>query len=367
MTNKAWVTGISPTLNAPGGLVFDTNGDFFYTSGNTISQRHADKSSVQSFGVADGVLAPAQLSFDEDRHLWVANRPGNNILRIRTDPMNRLVRTKIDKLTSPRGVVFDRDPVTNRPYIYVADQTHVYRFRLHDTVYVDVKVLNETLLNAAGTATNKTQSGFTMRVTRDFNRLKAVLEQADIQPVLRGVTYIGDPNSGVGNHINGTLSTDFAPAITGEERTLLGTSRAASNRDINVYYIHNFVDTGNPPLIQGVNGFTYTNDYSTDGGPPINNLTRSALVMARYSTANGSSGAIDTTLTHEMGHFLLDNFADPIGPGEHHGAGICGAGAPLSNFLMYKNGCLNRWTITPDEKTNMRTNTDEGAVFVELF
>jgi hypothetical protein len=134
-----------------------------------------------------------------------------------------------------------------------------------------------------------------------------------------------------------------------------------------VYYIHNFVDTGNPPIIQAVNGFTYTNDYSTDGGSPIDNLMRSALVMARYSTANGSSGAIDTTLTHEMGHFLLDNFADQIGPGEHHGSGFCGAGAPLSNFLMYKNGCFNRWTITPDEKTNMRTNTDEGAVFVELF
>jgi hypothetical protein len=146
---------------------------------------------------------------------------------------------------------------------------------------------------------------------------------------------------------------------------LLGANRSANAFAINVYYVNHYRE-GSPAHSTNINGETYTNDAF----PSIPN-TRTGFIVSVYAAplAGGTllTGAIDSTDAHELGHFLLDNYHDMVGPGEHHGDGLCGAaGGPNRFYLMYGTGCTMRRFLDPAECTNIKTNTDE-SVYVEQF
>jgi hypothetical protein len=376
-----WLTnlglgGTSAGASDPAGFTFNNAGQFFFTaSPSKIEQYSAAKALVQEFTSADGLSRPAQVVFDEAQTLWVANRDANNVLRIRTDPMNKLVRQKISGVTAPRGLAFDRDPVTNNAVMYVADQTEVYRFRVYDSVHLNVKVLNEALVSPSGVRTS--QADFQARVVRDANFAADAFKQCGIEVVLDGVTFIADPNAAA-NGGDGSVLRDGATALTTEENILLGTSRSPNSFAVNLYYVHHFAEPNPlPPPMQRtavLNGFTYTNDYFT--GIPNN---RTGIIVARFTAPFGMpggalvGGAIDSTDGHELGHFLLDQFANTVGPGEHWGPQVGQPGCtPAQDPMGYRfnlmrgSGCATRWTITPAECTNILTNLDESA-YVEQF
>ena len=357
--DTGWLTGLglggnTAAASQPAGFTFNTAGEFFFTAQSTIQHYRADRTLIQSFTSSDGLEHPAQIEVDEGDTLWVANRDGGNVLRFRTDPANLLTREKISGLSSPRGLALDRDPSTNDPWIYVADQHEIYRFRVYDTVHVDIKVLNETLTSpTSGTVIS--QAEFERRVRRDFAQARAILTQCGIEVVVGRVIFIPDPNSNDGAV---EAVTSCQPLPTTEEQNVLGASRSAGNLDINVYYINHFV-VGGIPI--GRNGESFTNDCYTS----LNNQTGGGVMLARFSGNPLRGGAIDNTGAHELIHFLLDNFVQAGFTGEHRGAG-CGAGDADSFFIMHGTGCSRRYLLSAAECTDILTNSDESE-FVELF
>ena len=348
--------GDTAAASRPAGLTFSTTGEFFFTAQSTIQHYDASKNLVQAFTQADGLDHPAQIETDENDTLWVANRDGNNVLRIRTDPANKLIREKVSGITSPRGLAFDRDPNTNEPWLYVADQTEIYRFRVYDTVHVNITVLEEALMSPlSGTVTSK--ADFEKRVRRDFNQARTIFTQCGIEMLLEGITFVADPNSDSGR-VN--ASSVCTPLPTPEMQMLLGTNRSANPLAINLYYINHFLILGMPiPR----NGESITNDCYTS----LNNQTGGGVVIARFSALPAGTltgGAVDNTVAHEIGHFLLDSFMNPVGPGEHRDVG-CGTNTNRFH-IMHGTGCSTRYTLDPLECTDIRTNMDESE-FVELF
>lgn len=364
--DTTWLTGLglggdSPAASKPGGLAFNTSGEFFFTAQSNIKHYNASKELVQSFTPADGLNHPAQIETDGPQAIWVANRDGNNVLRIRTNPADRLVRVKVSGIGAPRGVALDRDPVSNDPWVYVADQREVYRFRVYDTVHLDVKVLDEARTSPSGVVTSRTE--FEARVRRDVATSTAVFGQCGIEVVIDRVLFIPDPN-GTGGQVGTSSSCTGMP--TQSEQGVLGASRSSNPLALNVYYIRNFL---NGISTVGVNGTAYTNDCWTN----LNNQMQGGVLIATYSsyTVGGplSGGAIDNTQAHEVGHFLLDNFNNG-GPGnlEHYGLG-CGATDPKRFRIMHGTGCSERFTLTKgtgSECSNIMTNGDE-SVFIERF
>jgi hypothetical protein len=241
-----WLTGLglggdSAAASRPAGFTFDTAGEFFFTAQSKIAHYNTAKTLVQEFTSVDGVNHPAQIETDDDNTLWVANRDGNNVLRIRTDPANRLVRTKLSGITAPRGLALDRDPGTNEPWLYVADAKEVYRFRVYDTIRVDVKVFNETLTSPSGVRTS--QAEFERRVRRDIEQMRAVFSQCGIDVVAERILFIPDPNGG-----DGSVESNRSSTLTPMEQTVLATQRAADPRVINVYYVNHFLQP-NPTVL----------------------------------------------------------------------------------------------------------------------
>jgi len=359
--------GTASSASDPAGFAFNNAGEFFFTaSPNKVRQYNASKSLIQDFTSTDGISRASQIVFDEAQTLWVANRDANNILRIRTNPADKVVRVKVSGIVAPRGLALDRDPATNDPWLYVADQNEVYRFRVYDTVHFDVKVLNEALTNPnTGVATAQVE--FEKRVRRDIDLASAAFKQCGVEVFIDRIIFIADPNAAA-NGGNGSLLTDGSTSLTTQEATLLGTSRSSNSFAVNLYYVNHFREPNPtpPPTTRTavLNGFTYTDDAF-----PAISASQTGFVIARFAaqTPGGTlgGGAVDSTVGHELGHFLLDMFTDPVGPGEHHGLG-CSSSDPNRFFLMHGTGCTTRWTLTPAECTNIKTNTDE-SVYVELF
>jgi hypothetical protein len=366
--DNMWLTGLglggdTAAASRPAGFTFNTSGEFFFTAQSAIKHYDAGRNFVQSFTQAEGLNHPAQIETDEDDTLWVANRDGNNVLRIRTDPMNRLVRTKVSGITAPRGVALDRDPSTNDPWLYVADQHEVYRFRVYDTIHLDIKVFNETLISPSGVPTAHTT--FEQRVRRDVDVARSIFAQCGIEVVADRIIFITDPNGG-----DGSVQSNRSSTLTPQEITVLATDRAPEPA-INVYYIHHFLQpnpTPPPPWHNAdLNGRAYTNDS-------VPTIVHKGLMLARFAAAppGGSlmGAARENTLAHELGHFLLDMYVQSGFTGEHRGPVPpmpgCGPTDPDRFYLMHGTGCSTRWTLTPAECTDMRTNGDESA-FVELF
>lgn len=364
-----WLTGLglggdTAAASRPGGFAFNTAGEFFFTAQSNIRHYNAGKALVQSFTPADGLNHPAQIESEGPQTIWVANRDANNVLRIRTNPADKLVRVKVSGVTAPRGVALDRDPDTDEPWVYVADQKEVYRFRVYDTVHLDVKVLQEALTSPSGTVTS--QATFEARVRRDLAKATAVYRQCGIDVVVDRVLFIPDPNSKQGQVEAGVCG---AGQPTTDEQQILAANRAQNPLAINVYYIRNYLQ-GNQTI--GYNGITYTNDC----WPTLNNQTQGGFMVARYASysAGGAltGGAIDNTAAHELGHFLLDNFNNG-GPGniEHYGEGCDPQQDPQSKRfrIMHGSGCSLRFRLTSgagSECENIIANPDESS-FVERF
>ncbi|MEW5806542.1 MAG: hypothetical protein AB1756_04230 [Acidobacteriota bacterium] len=365
-----WLTnlglgGDSAAASRPAGFTFNTAGEFFFTAQSKIKHYSGAKTLIQEFTSADGLNHPAQIETDEDNTLWVANRDGNNILRIRTSPTNRLVRTKLSGITSPRGLALDRDPDTNNPWLYVADEKEVYRFRIYDTVRVDVKVFNETLISPSGIQTS--QAEFERRVKRDIEQMRTIFSQCHLDIVVERILFIPDPNVG-----DGSVESNRSATLTAQEQTVLATQRATDPLVINIYYIHHFLQPNSTPPPNYINADLNGRAYSNDSIPGLNNQTEGGIMIARFSAMNPgeslSGGAIDNTVAHELGHFLLDQYVQPGYTDEHRGAG-CLETDPDRFYLMHGTGCLQRYSLTNgagSECENMRTSPD-GSIFVELF
>lgn len=364
--DTTWLTGLglggdTAAASRPAGLAFNTGGEFFFTAQSNIRHYNASKALVQSFTPTDGLNHPGQIETEGPQTLWVANRDANNVLRIRTNPADKLVRVKVSGVTAPRGVALDRDPVTDEPWVYVADQKEVYRFRVYDTVHLDVKVLQEALTSPSGTVTS--QATFEARVRRDLAKATAVYRQCGVDVAIDRVVFIPDPNGQAGQV---DAATSCAGLPTTAEQAVLGASRSTNPLAINVYYIRNYLQGGQTV---GVNGTAYSNDcWAT-----LNNQTQGGVMISRFSsyTLGGAltGGAIDNTTAHEVGHFLLDNFNNG-GPGnqEHYGTG-CASGDPKRFRIMHGSGCSERHKLTAgpgSECENIMTNPDE-SVFVERF
>jgi hypothetical protein len=364
-----WLTGLALGGNAssasdPAGFTFDNAGEFFFTaSPNKIKHYNASQLLQQEFTASDGVSRPSQIAFDEAQTLWVANRDGNNVLRIRTNPANKLVRTKVSGISAPRGIALARDPVSTEPWLYVADQTEVYRFRVYDTVHLDIKVYNEALTSPAGVKTS--QVDFERRVRDDAALASDVFKFCGIEVVVDRILFIPDPNAdGIGP--DGSVISTLTPTLEPDEADTLMTSRSSNAFAINAYYINHYLLKNQTPPPDGftvnVNGLAYTNDFFTG----ITNTGVMVAVYANPSLTPGGAlmpGSITSTLAHEIGHFLLNNFNNG-GPGnlEHKGSN-CGTN---SDFIMHGTGCPTRKRFDVSNCVDMKTNGDESD-FVERF
>jgi hypothetical protein len=354
-----WLTSLNlggtvPPASDPAGFTFNNAGHFFFTSATNLI-RHYDntRSPVQNFTAADGVARASQLVFDEAQTLWVANRDANNVLRIRTDPANRLVRTKVSNITAPRGIALDQDPVTADPWVYVADHTEVYRFEVYDTVHLDVKVLNEALVDP-NTGARTSTATFEKRVRDHVQFASDVYKKCGIEVVVDRVLFIGDPNAN-----NGIVLTNQASPLHQNESNLLATARSSNPLAVNVYYINHYLHATTMTTLK-VNGVSYTNDFV----PAIANPGLTVAVFSTTVVGNPlNTGSVESTLSHELGHFLLDNFNNG-GPGNlEHKGNACGAD---SDRIMHGTGCRTRKRLIPAECANIRTGAD-GSAHVEEF
>lgn len=267
----------------------------------------------------------------QSRKMWVANRGGNNIIKISTDPTNRRYLEKVSGLTSPRGVAFDQDPTPdpvtglNNCYVYVAEQTRFSRFRAYDTVWVHAVVLDETIAqhtltdnagNVVFTLPSITREAMENQIQYDVKRANQVFKQAGIEVRLRDIQWIDDPTTPPDpTNQQGIIMHYDAATLTDEESTLLSTARSAySPYDINVYYVAGLghqtsttpPDTHDESYLFALWGFTYTDDWIAG----MDNLTESGIVLCR--AGHKPSGVDyyvrtkDASLAHEIAHFLID-------------------------------------------------------------
>lgn len=356
--SKLGLGGDGDAASRPAGFAFNTSGEFFFTAQGTIRHYSSTKSLIQSFSAADGLNHPAQIETDGSGALWVANQGADNVLKIRTDPANRLVLTKVEGVTAPRGVALDRDPTTNKPWLYVADATEVYRFPLSEqSVHLDIKIVSDALQGPDGVYTPPDE--FEKVVRDQVASARAALAQCGVGVILDGISFIPDPNSS-GGQVPTTGSCQGYPLKP--EDTLLTTSRSARPNAINIYYVRNFtIGNATAPLV----GYTYTSDCFAE----MQNRTHGGIIIARYSPqwTGGllAEEAGGTTQAHEITHFLMHDFVNDPGPGEHHGAGQCTD--PDAKYLMFRVNCPQAWLLTPNECSAMTTNSEEDGFFLELF
>lgn len=355
---------IGTTIPNPGGLAINILGHMFYTLPASIVEMDSSKALVFTYDTGFNLNNPAQIDAENAARLWVANRGANNILRISTDPAGRKVLAKVTGLTSPRGVAFDHDPTIDpvsglsKSYVYVAEQTRLSRFRVYDTVWVSIKVLNEATAGFAGfpAMSHAEMEAFIMK---DIEMGRAILKQAGIELRLRGsITWIDDPNSGIPGHSPGWVARYAGPGITSELQTLFATSRSSTALDINVYYVLAAIDADvQSPQPSAMVGETFTNDLITG----MNNETEAGIVMTRFNTTPEATPRTltwryHTTLAHEVFHFLMDSPNDI--EWEHH--------APDASFLMNPYDDPTRFKIEADRISNAQNNADESA-FIERF
>ena len=259
-----WLTGLglgdnTAAASNPAGFTFNTAGEFFFTAQSTIKHYSAARSLIQTFTSAMGLDHPAQIETDSNSDLWVANRDGNNVIKIRTTPATPRSRVKVTGITSPRGLALDTDPTTNDGWLYVGDQTNVYRFRVYDSIRLDVKVLNEAL------GPGDTQDSVRAEIQGQIEQAKAVFSQCGIDIVLENISFISDPNARGGVVRTQTTRTGLGCSVLmQDEQQILLASRASDTRVLNVYYVKYFEEPDAPgsgtlrPAWRA--GAAYTND-----------------------------------------------------------------------------------------------------------
>jgi hypothetical protein len=376
-----WLTGLglggdTAAASNPAGMTFNSAGEFFFTAQSTIKHYNASRSPIQTFTSAIGLNHPAQIETDSTDGLWVANRDGNNVVKIRTTPLpaSPKSRIKVAGITSPRGLALDTDPTTNDGWLYVADQTNVYRFRVYDSIRLDVKVLNESL------GPGDTQESVRAEIADQVEQAKAAFTQCGIDIVLENISFINDPNARGGVVRTQTTRTGaHCPVLASDEQVILQSSRASDTRVINVYYAK-YLEEPDAPFSSTLRpawraGATYTNDCFTG----MNNEALGGVIATRFHrpfVGTQISKAIGRTiLAHEVGHFVLDQYVQPGFADEHRGGGEDPAGNPAQctglpneRYLMFGTACggIRLTKGAGSECENIRTNTDEG-LFVELF
>jgi hypothetical protein len=377
--DTTWLTGLglggdTAAASNPAGLTFNAAGEFFFTAQSTIKHYNASRSLIETFPSSIGLNHPAQIETDANSDLWVANRDGNNILKIRPNAVSPKSRVKVSGITSPRGLALDVDPVTSDGWLYVADQTNVYRFRVYDSIRLDVKVLNESL------GPGDTQETVRAEIQASVEQAKAAFTQCGIDVVLENISFIADPNARGGLVRTQTTRTGIGcPVLTNDEQGVLGISRASDTLVINVYYVK-YLEEPDAPFSGTLRpawraGATYTNDCYTG----MDEQTQGGIIATRFSrpftgtAVRKVSGP--TILAHEIGHFVMNQRVQPGFLDEHWGGGEDPSGNPThcvgatnEQYLMYGTACggIRLTTGSGSECENIRTNTDEG-VFVELF
>ena len=375
--DTAWLTtlglgGDTAAASNPAGFTFNTAGEFFFTAQSAIKHYSAARSLIQTFTSTIGLNHPAQIETDVNNDLWVANRDGNNVIKIRTAPAMPRSRVKVSGITSPRGLALDTSPTTGDRWLYVADQTNIYRFRVYDSIRLDVKVLNEAL------GPGDTQESVRAEIQAQVEQAKAAFSQCGIDIVLENISFVNDPNAR-GAVVRTQSTRTGMHVLTSDEQLVLQASRASDTRVINVYYARYFEEP-DAPLSSTLRpawraGATYTNDAF----PGMNNEALGGVIAVRFHRPFVGTQVSKTTgstiLAHEIGHFVLDQYVQPSSSDEHRGGGEDPAGNPAQctgsaneRYLMFGTACggMRFSTGTGSECENIRTNTDEG-VFVELF
>jgi hypothetical protein len=362
---------IGSTIPSPGGLAINSLGHMLYTLSSSIQEIDSSKSFVFSYGSSLGVSNPAQIDVENASRIWVANKGGNNLLRISTDPADRKALEKVSGLTTPQGVAFDHDPTVDpvtglsKSYVYVAEQTRLSRFRVYDTVWINVVVLNEsiaqhTILDDLGhaiivPATTKAQQETI--INKDLARAKEIFKQAGIDLRLRGtIQWIDDPNADASPNDRGIILDFDTPVLTDEETTLFQTSRSTHPLDINVYYVLGIsASQGSQGYLAQKWGETFTNDWITG----MNNQTQSGIIVCRYGRDLSGNYQLrngrDSALAHELGHFLLDATID----WEHNHS-------TDPRNLMCPVSAAREHNLDAEQISNIQNNSDESE-FIERF
>lgn len=356
---------IGATIPNPGGLAINSSQHMFYTLSSSIQEINSAKTFVFSYDSTFGISNPAQIDVESDTRLWIANKGANNILRISTDADDRKYLEKISGLNIPQGVAFDHDPTIDpvsglsKSYVYVAEKTQFSRFRVYDTVWISIKVLNETIGNYGEYLPGMTKAELENFIMKDFELGKAILKQAGIELKLRGsIEWIADPNLSIEGHSPGWVSRHGTlPGLTTELQNLFQDSRSANVHDINIYYVLAALDIDPVvPIISTIFGETFTNDTV----PSMDNETESGIIITRAGNDLEDPPQIvrrthHSILAHEILHFLMDY---PSVATEHD--------VPYSNYIMNIYDEPDRFTLGADHIDNVQNNSDESA-FIERF
>ncbi len=383
--SRSLYQSIGNAIPNPGGLDIDTTGHMFYTADAvTVQEMDISKLSVFSYTGADYNFSfPAQIAMEKGKkRFWVANKGIGEILRVSSDaalppgPSRRKTQVKMSSLTSPRGIAYDADPTidTNtglaKNHLYVAEQTRVQRFRVYDTVWVSVHVMNQTLLSPDGLGrTELTQADMNSRITADFNVAREAWKQAGIELKLRGVDYFDDPNKNShcgqisssctsNSPFPGWVALDNGPTVSTEASALF-LHRSSNPKDINIYYVVAMWQLGpSAGIFASLNGITFTNDAV----PGLNNDTASGIIISRYNSYTASPQTFaprktNSTPGHEIGHFLANNYDAGVLLGEHE--------LPDTPFLMSRTG-FDAIALTSGIINNIQTNSDESS-FIDRF
>ena len=341
----------NPTASEPGGLTFNTAGEFFFTGQSTVAHYSAAKSLIYTWNSTNGIGLPGQIDVDDQGHLWIPNKSQGTVMRARTNPATRLLRTKIGALTEPKAVKLDRDPGDNRLYAYVAAKDaggleQVYRFLVGDTVRVHFKVLPNALIDDFGYPTS--QAEMRSLIEKQVRHAGFLLKSCGLEVALEGIQFLST-DVGTGSIIS---INPAAGELTPNEREILETARFAEPGVVNVYVVRAVFDT-NGDLYPAA-GITYTNDLSRISGSPIDNTTHSGIVMVRQSpdTIGGPFVAHPSrvTLPHELAHVLLT-----LGANEH---------SLLTDHIMYETDLGTGRIFESSECTAMTTNGDESPLFI---
>lgn len=367
---------IGGAIPNPGGLAINTSQHMFYTLSSSIREIDNSQAFVFSYDSSFGINNPAQINVESDTRIWVANKGSNNIIRLSTDSSDRKYLEKISGLSTPQGVAFDHDPAIDpvtglsKSYIYVSEKTQFSRYRIYDTVWISIKVLNETIAEHSIEDTLGHTAIFPAIsrekqeavIYNDIAKAKEIFKQAGIDLKVRGsIEWINDPNADEDPNFRGIIYDYNTPYLTNEETTLFSSSRSSNPLDINIYYVFGITasQTGQNCLDMKW-GETFTNDWISS----MDNQTGSAIMICRCGLSRDNETGDecdlertgkDGALAHEIAHFLMDSAGgeDLTDPDQ------------IKN-LMYYIGVATQHDLNADQINNIQTNTDESE-FIERF
>lgn len=357
---------IGGAIPNPGGLAINSSQHMFFTLSSSIREIDNSQTYVFSYDSSFGINNPAQIDVESDTRIWIANKGGNNIIRISTDSSDRKYLEKISGLSTPQGVTFDHDPAIDpvtglsKSYIYVSEKTQFSRYRIYDTVWISIKVLNESIGSYGSEFPAMTKTDMENFIMKDVEMARAILKQAGIDLKIRdSIQWIDDPNISIEGHSPGWVSRNsILPGLTTELQNLFQDSRSSNVHDINVYYVLAALDVDLvPPSMATIFGEAFTNDTI----PSLDNETESGIFITRVGNTLGDPPQIirrihHSILAHEILHFLMDY---PSNVAEEHNV-------PDTSYIMDPYDDPERFTIGTDHISNIQNNTDESA-FIERF